>query len=678
MKKLIPILISLLLVLAACGGEIATEEPPDAPPVEVQEEPPEEEPLEEEPAEEEPPEPEVEAEAEIFVDPETLFTLQNTVNLPRDPNDIALRLRGFDEIPPLPPATPELEVGAQEEFILANEDPPAPKTFTITATLRYISEHVYFWVQNDAFNHDAEETEEFEKEIKSLLNKFESVYNKNREIFGNEASPGIDGNEHIYILYARGVGFNVGGYFSSRDSLNPAVEPASNAHETFVVSARNVDLADDFADVVLAHEFQHMIHQNQDADEEGWINEGLSELAVTLNLIPSDGRDRLYTQATDQQMNYWPDGGDTLPYYGASFLYFTYFYDRFGPETVRELVAQEKNGMDGIDAVLEELEFFDSLTGEQITADDLILDFGLTNHINDDEVGDGRYFYDSYKENRRAKVGETDAKCEPGVLQERDVHQYGVDYIRFICEGPQTLLFDGAESVQVLPVENLSGEYFFYSNKGDSMDNTLTQTFDFTEVNGPLTFTFWTNYYLEKNFDYVYLVASTDGEKWEMVETPSGTSRGQEYSNLGFGYTGYSGPSRMDWIEESFDISQFAGQVVQLRFEYITDANVNGEGFLLDDISIPEIDYFSDLEVDNGGWEAVGFVRIKNILPQTFRLALFTDGENPSVEYIDLGVNNKASITLEFGEDVKNYVLVVVGTTRYTWQLADYTFDYAP
>ena len=159
MKKTIPILITLLLVLAACSGEVATEEPQDAPPVETQEEPAEVEPVEEEPVEEEPPEPEVEAEAEIFVDPETLFTLQNTVNPLRDPNDIALRLRGFDEIPPLPPATPELEVGAQQDFILSNSrDYAKPLIFTITATLRYVTEHVYFWVQNDAFDHDAEET----------------------------------------------------------------------------------------------------------------------------------------------------------------------------------------------------------------------------------------------------------------------------------------------------------------------------------------------------------------------------------------------------------------------------------------------------------------------------------------------------------------------------------------
>ncbi len=60
---------------------------------------------------------------------------------------------------------------------------------------------------------------------------------------------------------------------------------------------------------------------------------------------------------------------------------------------------------------------------------------------------------------------------------------------------------------------------------------------------------------------------------------------------------------------------------MQLRFEYITDAAVNGEGFMIDDVSIPEIGYFTDFEADAGGWEPAGFARIQNVLPQTFRIS---------------------------------------------------------
>jgi bacillopeptidase F (M6 metalloprotease family) len=70
------------------------------------------------------------------------------------------------------------------------------------------------------------------------------------------------------------------------------------------------------------------------------------------------------------------------------------------------------------------------------------------------------------------------------------------------------------------------------------------------------------------------------------------------------------------YIQESVDLSQYAGQQVTLRFEYITDAAVNGEGVLLDDVSIPEIGYTTDFENGDGGWDAQGFVRCKIRLPR--------------------------------------------------------------
>jgi immune inhibitor A len=99
---------------------------------------------------------------------------------------------------------------------------------------------------------------------------------------------------------------------------------------------------------------------------------------------------------------------------------------------------------------------------------------------------------------------------------------------------------------------------------------------------------------------------------------------------------------------------------------------------MLDDISIPQVDYFSDFESDDGGWEAAGFVRIQNTLPQTYRLVLISEGAKTSVQYIDLSSDNTADIPLDFENGVKNYVLVVTGTTRYTRQTTGYRFNFTP
>jgi hypothetical protein len=71
------------------------------------------------------------------------------------------------------------------------------------------------------------------------------------------------------------------------------------------------------------------------------------------------------------------------------------------------------------------------------------------------------------------------------------------------------------------------------------------------------------------------------------------------------------------------DLSPYAGQKVQVRFEYVTDAAVNGEGLQVDDISVPAVNYFTDFESDNGGWEPAGFARVENI--SQFRLTLIVN-----------------------------------------------------
>ena len=158
-----------------------------------------------------------------------------------------------------------------------------------------------------------------------------------------------------------------------------------------------------------------------------------------------------------------------------------------------------------------------------------------------------------------------------------------------------------------------------------------------------------------------------------MLTTPSGTDSDPTGANYGWAYNGVSGGgSQAEWIYEEVDLSHYAGQEVQIRFEYITDAAVNGEGLLLDDIRVPEIGYFNDFEADDGGWEAAGFVRIQNALPQTYRLALITQGQSSTVQYLTLNADNTLELPLSFGDGFESAVLVVSGTTRFTRQPAAY------
>jgi hypothetical protein len=198
---------------------------------------------------------------------------------------------------------------------------------------------------------------------------------------------------------------------------------------------------------------------------------------------------------------------------------------------------------------------------------------------------------------------------------------------------------------------------------------TLTREFDFTDVSGPIDFSFHTWYDLEEDYDYLYFEVSEDGEQWQIITTPSGTGDDPSGNSFGWAYNGTTD----GWMEESIDLSDYSGKKIFVRFEYVTDAAVNGEGMLIDDVRVDAINYATDFESDDGGWVADGFVRVQNVLPQTFRLALIKQGVTTTVEMIEVSEDQTAEIPISIGGDVDNITLVVSGTTRFTRGVGSYS-----
>ena len=192
---------------------------------------------------------------------------------------------------------------------------------------------------------------------------------------------------------------------------------------------------------------------------------------------------------------------------------------------------------------------------------------------------------------------------------DRKVKQYGTDYIEIDCSGEEVQFhFLGASSV--LPVSTGTNR-FMWSNRSDSSVTKLSREFDFTGITGPISLSYKAWYDLEEDYDYLYLLASADGENWQIVSTPSCTSQNLTGNNFGCGYNYSSG----GWITEVVDLSSYAGKTLKLSFEYVTDEAVTAEGFLIDDIRIDAAGYSADFEENDGGWLAEGFVRIDNMIP---------------------------------------------------------------
>jgi immune inhibitor A len=585
---------------------------------------------------------------------------------------IAERLLGLENVPRVLAGEAEpIPVGTVKDFWVL--DTNRNEYELIEARLVVAGEIVYFWVDTRV-NVNLENVER-------IVARFEEdSYPLVHALIGNEWNPGVDGDPHLYMLYAKGLGSSVAGLFWPNDEYSPLVHEYSNGHEMFYLSADNVSLASGYIESVLAHEFQHMVHWNVDRNEETWLNEGYSELVELVLGYEIGGFDYFYSLDTDKALTRWPsEPGSAGEHYGQVFLLLTYLYDRFGSDVMRAIATNPANGLEGIDQAMQDLNIQDPLSHESMSADDVFLDWAVSLALQDPGLADGRYGLQSYPNAPVPRFNDIFDQC-PTSVEERTVNQYGIDLIKIDCQGNYVLNFSGDTTTNVVRGDPHSGDFAFWSNEGDEADMTLTRSFDFRGVSRPIVLEYWTWYEVEDGYDYVYVEVSPDGgETWQILQTPSGTGDDPSGNAFGWGYNGISGGGRQPvWIKESVDLSSYADREILLRFEYITDTAVNMEGFLLDDLSIPSIGYSENFEAGEGGWEAEGFVRIDNQIPQTFRLAIIERGRDVVVHEVELDANNRVDIPLQFTEGVDDIILVVTATSRFSWLPADYQIRIIP
>ncbi|HEX2831539.1 MAG TPA: CARDB domain-containing protein [Thermoanaerobaculia bacterium] len=149
---------------------------------------------------------------------------------------------------------------------------------------------------------------------------------------------------------------------------------------------------------------------------------------------------------------------------------------------------------------------------------------------------------------------------------------------------------------------------------------------------------FKTLYEIEWDWDFAFVLASTDGGRtWKSLPSKKGTTLSNwnpnnagcyaEYQN---GITGVSGEANAltntsrhlgsypeaQWIDDEFDLTEFRGKSLLLRFSYFTDAAAVKRGWFIDDLSITADGhdlYRSDFESEeNTRLFPGGFARISS------------------------------------------------------------------
>ncbi len=272
------------------------------------------------------------------------------------------------------------------------------------------------------------------------------------------------------------------------------------------------------------------------------------------------------------------------------------------------------------------------------------------------------------------------------VQSENDVHQYGTDYVELKGDGDLKVAFQGATTTRLASNSAHSGSYAWWGNREDDSDARLTRSFDLSAVD-EATLNFWTWYDIEDNWDYGYVMASTDGgTTWTPLQTSAMTDTNPNGNSFGWALTGCSGdPESTEagdtcnakWIEQSADLTPYAGQEdVLIRFQYITDDAVNYPGFFVDDISIPEIDYSYDAEADNGDWQSEGWLRTDNILKQRWMVQLIemVNGQDPVITRLPVDENGVGEWSIGDLSRNKEAILAISALAPVTTETAPYEY----
>lgn len=543
----------------------------------------------------------------------------------------------------------DVQVGDTQIFNVVNGE--TDQRFEVSATLRVALEHVLMYVE------DGVEVDQAALE-RSARQFNDQIYDRNRELFGSEWTPGVDGDPRLTVLNARIPG--VGGYFGGSDQVPRSANPFSNEREMFYINIDSFEPGTEGYSSVLAHEFQHMIEWHEQDQTSTWLNEGLSQLAEELNGF--EGANNLapaYLYDPDLQLTTW-NSDDTAPHYAAAYLFMTYFYQQYQDNIdLNQLITQNAG---------QQVQAFADIARRSRSDlqdfGDVYADWSIANLLNDERLDGGRYSY--------AQLPET---VEPQSLNgdlDETVAQFGSDYWEI---GPdrneRVLMFDGSDTIGLVDAQP-EGSAIWWSNRGDSAHTFLSRTVDLRDASSAtLQYRLW--YDLEDNYDYGFVSVSTDGgETFQTLQSRYTTTDDPQGYNYGNAYTGVSGSGdEPQWIDEQIDLTPYAGQEIVLRWSVITDDAVNDPGMALDSLQIPEIGWSDDVERAADGWTAEGFVRTDNRLPQQWKLRLVRNtGSTTTVDTIELDGDNRAEIRLGPGE---RGTLVVMATTPHTTERARYT-----
>jgi immune inhibitor A len=174
---------------------------------------------------------------------------------------------------------------------------------------------------------------------------------------------------------------------------------------------------------------------------------------------------------------------------------------------------------------------------------------------------------------------------------------------------------------QVVEIENFAGEGAgLHAILGNHARHSLSRTFNLTAATTPV-FTFDTYFRIEEDWDYAYVMVSTDGGvNWDVLLNEEGVYATSN-PNSSLAWQGAGGLTGEYEGTLTYNLAAYAGApALLLSIDYITDGAVQDSGIWLDNLSLDDGEtnlYANDLEdssdwtntdeQDGPGWEAVPY-----------------------------------------------------------------------
>jgi len=516
-------------------------------------------------------------------------------------------------------------------------------------------------------------------QLSYLLVEFDTnIYPTDTGIFGDLIPRGAEGAK-VWVLihnirdeayYDPDAEFYIAGYFSASEN---AVNNKNMFHIDSYdwINRMGPGVARPYLyEGVLAHEFEHMIHFDIDPDEPSWVDEGLADLAGYFCGYGHPISHIWYylTYHALTSLTFW---GSALEDYGASYLFQLYLYEQFGGLAfTMDLVKEQANGIKGIVKTLRKHGVYYPF--------DWIFDWWtIANYLDDTSIAGGKYGYDLLEIGSADSDGATiewalGAWGEPIWDGEWAIDEtwwfggplpYTAQYYRFTTDARSKMYIDGDV---YSGTSAYSGTYEWYSGAEAWTWRSFYQTFDVP--GGGATLDFMTFYEIEEDWDYGYVeVHDLDTDEWYTLEDINGNTVdtdpfGQDNPNVPDGrdpmdyeaagrwhaFTGESG----GWIPISMDLTPFAGHQIELHFRMWQDGAFTLQNMYVDDISIPELGFFDDVEAGEDGWTTDGWVVTDGIVDNDWECTILTLG------YPDIDLLYYPSrITVYYGTQSGEYTL---------------------